>query len=102
MDNNISNNREIDKAQALSQFDLDAYASDNTAKEPQEASPRKDVPTPHVSCTSTDDLYKDVKEAADWLAMNRIDITANYKDWVDIAYALANGWASKAEPSTIR
>ncbi len=90
MNNNNSNNREIDKAQALSLFDLDAYASDNMAKETQVFSSRKDVQTGNVDSTSADDLYKDVKEAADWLDMNRIDITANYKDWVDIAYALAN------------
>ncbi len=85
-------NKNINKADALSQFDLDAFASDNKAKNQQEALHSMDKPlTPIIGETTSEETYQDVERAVNFLTEHHIDITTPYPEWRDLGFALANG-----------
>ncbi len=85
-------NNNINKADALSQFDLDAFASDNKAKTQQEALHSTDKPlTPATGGTASEEIYQDVERAVNYLTEHHIDITSPYPEWRDLGFALANG-----------
>ncbi len=87
----IQDNNHVSKADALSQFDLDAFASDNTAKEKQVPSPSKEEPMGYADGLPAADLYQEVKEVVDCLVMRGKDITDAYFDWRDLGFALQDG-----------